>query len=419
MCSSCCRLAAFVIFVVNSLSTTKYSNFMKRGFLDKLIERIQLVQPHEVGQYLQDLAREKGFLETIFNSLLEGVIVTDPQGRIIYLNRVACDFFGLQGPENIGRLLSTVVPGLQLDFIAHTTDIISRDLEVFYPEQRFLNFYVAPLMSDETEAQPRSLVGRAIILRDMTSNRRQTAETIESERFSVATLLAAGVAHEIGNPLNSLTIHLQLLQRRLEKLPQEQRQELENSLSIANNEVARLDQIISQFLQAIRPAPLDLKLEDFNGIIVESLSFLEQEIRNRKVEIELVLGKNIPPLLLDRNQFKQALYNIIRNSFQAMKDGGVLRLATGIDETHIWVSIGDTGGGISTAEFDKIFQPYFTTKSDGNGLGLHVVQRIVRAHHGEIMLESAEGQGLIFTIRFPRHDRHVRFLPASEFSHSS
>lgn len=385
---------------------------MKRGFLDKLIERIQLVQPNEVGQYLQDLAREKGFLETIFNSLLEGVIVTDPQGHIIYLNRMACEFFALQGPENIGLLLSTVVPGLQLDFISDKIDVISRDLEIFYPEQRFLNFYVAPLMSDETEVQPRSLVGRVIILRDMTNSRRETEETIESERFSVATLLAAGVAHEIGNPLNSLTIHLQLLQRRIEKLPTTQRQELENSLSIAQNEVTRLDQIITQFLQAIRPAPMDLKVEDLNVVILESISFLEQEIHNRKVEIDLVLGKNIPRLLLDRNQFKQALYNIIRNSFQAMKGGGILRIMTGFDETHIWVSIGDTGGGISTSEFDKIFQPYFTTKNDGNGLGLHVVQRIVRAHHGEIMLESTEGKGLIFTIRLPRNDRRVRFLPA-------
>ncbi len=385
---------------------------MKRGFLGKLIERIQLVQPNEVGQYLEELAREKGFLETIFNSLLEGVIVTDAEGHIIYLNPMACEFFALQGPENIGRLLSTVVPGLQLDFISNKIDIISRDLEVFYPQQRFLNFYVAPLLSDESELQPRSLVGRVIILRDMTSAQRETKETIESERSSMATLLAAGIAHEIGNPLNSLTIHLQLLERRLEKLDKEQRYEFQKSLTIAQNEVIRLDQIISQFLHAIRPTPVDLKPENINEIILETVSFLEQEIKNRKVEVDLVLSEKIPQPWLDRNQFKQALYNIIRNSFQAMSNGGVLRVVTGFDETHICVSIGDTGGGIPTHEFDKIFQPYFTTKSDGNGLGLHVVQRIIRAHRGEIMLESSEGKGLIFTIRLPREDRRVRFLPA-------
>ncbi len=387
---------------------------MKQGFLDKLIERIRLVPPHEIGQYLQDLARDRGFLETIFNSLLEGVIVTNPQGNIIYLNRAACELFGLHGPENIGKVLSEIVPGLSAEFITQANEVTSRDLEVFYPEHRFLNFYVAPLMSEESEHGVKTLVGRAIILRDITSTRRQTEEALATERSEVATLLASEVAHEIGNPLNSLAIHLQLLERRLAKLPQEQREELQGSLSIAANEVTRLDQIITQFLKAMRPLPLQLKSEELNNVILEVLSFLKQEIENRNISLELALAKNLPPLSLDRDQFKQALYNIIRNSFQAMKGNGTLRVVTGSDETHLWVSIGDTGGGISIEQLDKIFQPYFTTKTDGNGLGLLVVQRVVRAHGGEIMLESAEGKGLVFTIRLPRPDRHVRFLPARE-----
>ncbi len=387
---------------------------MKQGFLDKLIERIRLVPPQEISQYLQDLARDRGFLETIFNALLEGIIVTDPQGRIIYLNRAACEFFALHGPGNIGKLLSDIVPGLSLDFITQANEVISRDLEIFYPEHRFLNFYVVPLMSDENENLVRTLAGRAIILRDITNTRRQAEEALATERSSVATLLASEVAHEIGNPLNSLTIHLQLLERRLAKLPKEQREELQHSLSVASNEVTRLDQIITQFLKAMRPVPLELKIEELNSITLEVLSFLKQEIENRNIELDLALEKNLPPLLLDRDQFKQALYNILRNSFQAMKEGGFLRVVTGCDETHLWVSIGDTGGGISTDQFDKIFQPYFTTKTDGNGLGLLVVQRVIRAHGGEIMLESAEGKGLVFTIRLPRQDRCVRFLPARE-----
>lgn len=387
---------------------------MKQGFLDKLIDRIRLVPPHEISQYLQDLARDRGFLETIFNSLLEGVIVTNPQGSIIYLNRAACEFFGLQGPENIGKILSNIVPGLSSEFVTQANEVISRDLEVFYPEHRFLNFYVAPLMSEENEYSIKTLVGRAIILRDITSTRRQAEEALATERSSITTLLASEVAHEIGNPLNSLTIHLQLLERRLSKLPKEQREELQGSLAIATNEVTRLDHIITQFLKAMRPLPLNLKMEDLNNVILEVLAFLKQEIENRNIVLELVLEKNLSPLLLDRDQCKQALYNIIRNSFQAMKESGTLRVMTGCDETHVWVSIGDTGGGVSIDQLDKIFQPYFTTKNDGNGLGLLVVQRVVRAHGGEIMLESTEGKGLVFTIRLPRPDRPVRFLPAKE-----
>lgn len=386
---------------------------MNRGFIDKLVERIRFVEPDDIGHYLQLLSKEKGFLETIFNAILEGVIVTDPQDRIIYMNRAACSFFGMNGAEHIGRTLGTAIAGLDLRSVARTGDVMSRDLEVFYPERRFLNFYVTPLMSDEEDSSRKELVGRAVILRDITEERRETQETIESERFSAVTLLAAGVAHEIGNPLNSLDIQLQLIERRLNKgLPGSgELSELGKSVAIARAEVVRLDQIISKFLKAVRPSPLESEPSDFNSLIIESVDFLKREIEDRGITVEIFPGKDLPSVTLDRDQIRQALYNVIRNSFQAMGGSGKLRVVTGCDDTHVWVSIGDTGGGIDPAVADRIFLPYVSTKSDGSGLGLHVVQRIVGAHGGEIDLKSAAGKGLLFTIRLPRDDRRVRFLP--------
>ena len=389
---------------------------MNKGFIDKLVERIRFVEPEDVGHYLQVLSREKGFLETIFNTILEGVIVTDPQDRIIYLNKTACSFFGMDGAEHIGRKLGEAIPGLDLKSVASSGDVLSRDLEVFYPQRRFLNFYVTPLMSDEKEPSRRSLVGRAIILRDITEAQREREQTIESERFSAVTLLAAGVAHEIGNPLNSLDIQLQLLERKLRKatLKGEEKLDLSESVAIARGEVRRLDQIISQFLKAVRPAPMERHPADFNKLILETVQFLRTEIENRGIKVELFPATNLPSVSLDSDQMRQALYNVIRNSFQAMGNKGNLRVITGSDDSHVWVSICDTGGGITASEIDKIFQPYYSTKEDGNGLGLHVVQRIVRAHGGEIILESADGKGLIFTIRLPRIDRRIRFLPSTD-----
>lgn len=386
---------------------------MDRGFIDKLVERIRHVEPADVGHYLQLLSEEKGFLETIFNAILEGVIVTDPQDRIIYLNKAACSFFGMVGAETIGRSLREAIPGLDLNAVARSGDMMSRDLEVFYPDRRFLNFYVTPLMSDDNDGEGSELVGRAIILRDITDERRETQETIESERFSAVTLLAAGVAHEIGNPLNSLDIQLQLIERQLNKGTKgaEETKGLKKSISVARGEVARLDQIITKFLKAVRPTPPEAEPSDFNALILESVNFLKSEIEDRGITVEIFPAKNLPPVTVDRNQIRQAIYNVIRNSFQAMENKGHLRVVTGTDDTHVWVSIGDNGGGIDPKVADKIFQPYFTTKKDGTGLGLLVVQRIVRAHGGEIDLKSAAGKGVIFTIRIPREDRRVRFLP--------
>lgn len=384
---------------------------MTKGFLDKLIERVRLVQPGEVQNYLVEIAREKGFLETIFNTILEGVIVTDPKGRIIYLNRAACGFFGIEADKNIGRPLGEVVRGLDWDALnGPGGETVNRDLEVFYPESRFLNFYVVPLMSDGADGGKPEIAGGAIILRDITQSRRATQETIESERFSALTLLAAGVAHEIGNPLNSLDIHLQLMQRQIRKLPTKSKAALEQSVSVARGEVARLDHIITQFLRAIRPQPLDLSPENINTIVEETLSFLAAEIENRDVLVETELDKNLPPLNLDRDQIKQAFYNVSRNAFQAMNSGGILRIRTYPDESHVNISFADTGGGISPEHISRIFEPYFTTKSGGNGLGLLIVRRIVRAHGGEVVIESAPGRGLTLTIRLPRADRRVRFL---------
>jgi two-component system, sporulation sensor kinase E len=380
---------------------------MKRGFLEKLIERIGLVQPGDVQNYLVEIAREKGFLETIFNAILEGLIVTDPAGRIIYLNRAACGFFGIRAEASLGKPLGEVVRGLDVGQISGPSEVVSRELEVFYPENRFLNFYVVPLMSEDTHEE---LAGRAIILRDITQNRRATQETIESERFSALTLLAAGVAHEIGNPLNSLDIHLQLVQRRIKKLPAKTRSELGESIQIARQEVARLDHIITQFLRAIQPQPLVTRMEDINRVIEESVAFLDVELKDRDILVELELDSSLPPLEIDRDQMKQAFYNIIRNAFQAMKTGGILRIRSRADETHELISFSDTGGGISPENISRVFEPYFTTKSTGSGLGLLIVRRIVRAHGGEVILESEQNRGLTLTIRLPRADRRVRFL---------
>lgn len=384
---------------------------MKRGFFEKLVDRIQRVQPGDVQSYLLELAREKGFLETIFDSILEGVIVTDPEGRVVYLNKAAAGFFGLDASGVPGKPIESVIRGLDWREIQGAVhEVVNREMEVFYPENRVLNFYVVGL--HDGEGVSAQIEGHAIILRDITESRRSAEKTIESERLDALTLLAAGVAHEIGNPLNSLGIHLQLLSRKLRKLPARTRASMEESVQVAAQEVARLDAIITQFLRAVRPQPANLRPDNLNEIVREALAFLEPEIRDRDILLETDFVPDLPLVSLDRDQIKQALYNILRNSFQAMKAGGFLRVQTAYDEVHVLVAFRDTGGGIPADHLSRVFEPYFSTKPGGSGLGLMIVQRIVRAHGGDVAIHSTEGMGVTVTLRFPRVERSVRLLEA-------
>ncbi|MDB6173624.1 MAG: zraS [Chthoniobacteraceae bacterium] len=388
---------------------------MNSGFLDKLIERIGRVRPEEVQNYLHRLADEKGFLETIFNAIHEGVIVTDQHGAMNYLNRAACELFGLEREECMGRALGERLRGLQWDQLIHAQKVVSREMEVFYPRHRFLNFYVVPLHLEtptgkRTGTVEQEMVGYAVILRDVTEHRRSTEETLQSERLSALTLLAAGVAHEIGNPLNSLHIHLQLMERKLRKVPASMRKELQSTLEVAREEIERLDSTVQQFLGAIRPARLEPTLESINALVQESVAFLRPELENRDILVEQELRSDLPLQEVDRNQFKQAIYNVIKNAFQAMKTGGILRIRTDLDDEFISITFTDTGGGISPENMSKVFEPYFTTKASGSGLGLLIVRRIVREHGGEIDLVSDEGKGLTLTIRLPMRQQRARML---------
>ena len=396
---------------------------MKAGFVEKLIGRLGKIGPEEVQNYFLRLAQEKGFLETVFNSIQEGIIVTDSKGRITYLNNAACQLFGIDADDSLGKRLDERIRGLDWNALSQE-GAVSRDLEIFYPTNRFINFYSVPLIierqSGESEPNGRKIdnrgepVGHAIILRDITETRRSEQQTLESERLNALTLLAAGVAHEIGNPLNSLNIHLQLIEREARKFDGAKRAELQESVEVARAEVNRLDSIISQFLRAIRPTHPQLRPENVNAIVEEAVRFFAPEIKDRDIVVEQELRSDLPLIDIDRDQMKQAFYNVIKNSFEAMKARGILRIRTDKDDSHVLIKFTDTGGGISAENLSRVFEPYFTTKTSGTGLGLLIVRRIVREHGGELSIESSEGKGLTLTIRLPHVDRRVRMLEAGD-----
>ena len=386
----------------------------KHSSLDRVLGRLDSLDSVSMTNLVQRLARERGLFEEIFNTLQEGVLVIGAEGEVKYANASAHRLLGLATDELTGQTLWRLVPGLRtsldgaLDGVAGAAlPVVAREFELKYPEPRSLRLYMVPFRGEGHGSERRF----AVILSDITKEKQTTEQRIEDERISSILLLAAGVAHELGNPLNSLTIHLQLIERKLKKLKAaKETASLAESIAICRGEVHRLDGIISNFLEAIRPRPPDLTETNLAEVLAEVLRFQQREFSDRGITVEAETPDVLPPVMADRNQIKQVFFNLTKNALEAMQPGGRLKIKSRVDDETVFLLFGDSGAGIKQEDLVKLFQPYHTTKSGGHGLGLMIVQRILRDHGGQVGIESKEGVGTVVTLQFPRKDRRVRLL---------
>ncbi|MGB0344200.1 MAG: sensor histidine kinase [Coraliomargarita sp.] len=388
---------------------------MKPSSLDKILGRIDDLDTVNLGILVQRLARERNLQETVFNTIQDGILVIDAEGTVQYANEAACGLIGLKA-EDVGQMrLWKMVPDLArsidpaaLDVSRAAKPLLTREVELSYPEHRFVRLYMVPLDARVGQSEAG---GYVIVLSDVTEEKVSIEEMIENERTGSIVRLAAGVAHELGNPLNSLTIHLQLMERRLARLEGSvEAGQLAESIEVCRGEVQRLDGIISHFLDAVRPRKPELNELDLIELVGEVLRVQEVELADRNLDVRVEVAEELPAILGDRGQLKQVFFNVVKNAMEAMEPGGRLRIVASGDDDYVYLKFRDTGSGIAEANLSRVFQAYFTTKSSGHGLGMMIVSRIMREHGGQVGIESREGEGTVITLQFPQQHRRSRLL---------
>ena len=344
-------------------------------FHDKVVDRIGKLDAEGLRRQYKALADEIGFFKSVFDSLDEGIVVLDSEGKVEYANAAGKELLPLLGIDE------------EFDDSRPAPDGISlREFEITYPEHRIIEV---------------KRVGRIIKLRDVTEKRAMEADAVESGRADAVGEMAASMAHEIGNPLNALSLNLQLLKR---KYPEEV------DLAVAQKELSRLNGIIREFLGAFRPAKAQLAPGSVADPLKDALAALKNVFEDRRIRVALDLPGTLPAVAVDRGQMEQVFFNLMKNALEAMKDGGELAIEIVHDDTSVSVGFRDSGSGMSDEALARLFEPFRTTKKKGTGLGLMISRRIVAAHGGEIAVSSEEGRGTTFTVKLPRLKKRVREL---------
>ena len=365
--------------------------------------------------FLNDrLARRRGFLEAVLQSIQEGVLVVSAEGAVVYANRTAETMLGFESEHARGRPVERFLPDVDWAALARNgggawDGVSSLELEVLRPQRRILSVTAFPLAAGDAAAEE---PGAVAILRDVTREREDAREALASQNARDMRMWAAQLAHEIGNPLNAISLNLQLMDRSVAGLPEgPDREDLAESLRISRDEVSRLDGLLRNSLNALRGGAPNLVPCDVLAVLQRALGTLRADIQEQGVSVDVAAPARLPPIPGDAEQLQQVFFNLVKNAVQAMSEGGRLAIALSADDRDLTVAFRDTGSGIAPEDFRRLFEPFHTTKSGGHGIGLAVVKRIVDAHGGRIDVSSKPGEGTCFRLVFPLATRRARRLP--------
>lgn len=347
------------------------------------------------------------YLANIMTDSADGIIGLNSDDEIVSWNRGAETMFGYLPDEVIGRHFSFLVPNElvedgELERLRERTitDGCIQNYETERITKEGKRIIVSLTRTAIRDAEGK-MVGSSAMLRDVTEKKKLEERLLHTERLATIGRMSAKVAHEIRNPLSSISLNTELLEEEIAGYKGVDSAEAKSLLRSISRELDRLTEITDDYLRFAKlPAPR-LKALTVNRLVTDLLSMLENEIQERGVTIKKRFTPRLPKVKVDQQQLRRALLNMLKNSLEAMPDGGGISVATSCDSDRVYISISDTGVGIEEDHMGRIFTPFFSTKEMGTGLGLPLAQQIVAEHGGEITCSSELGNGSSFVVALP------------------
>lgn len=332
----------------------------------------------------------------IIKNIPVGMVVIGADGKIVYLNVLAQSLLAISGEESRHMLAESVLPEPLLQLrttLGSGGGIIEKECLMVLPDGTSAPVNVRATNIAGEEGQH---IGYMFILQDLTELRRLELNARQREKLAAIGNLAAGVAHEIRNPLSSIKGYVTYFGSLFAEGSENRK-----AAAIMAGEVDRVNRVISELLEFARPSDLKVRKTDIKNLIDHCMRMIDHEAEFAHVRLTKTFHDNLPELVIDPDRFTQVLLNIFINALQAMPEGGELSLTAEQKENSFYLHISDTGKGIALDNLEDVFNPYFTTKPNGTGLGLAIVQKIIEDHGGAVRIRSKLGIGTTVTIELP------------------
>lgn len=371
---------------------------------------VSMMDRPQVENFVKKLLRTNHVLTEALDKSQTGVIITGHDGSIIYANAKAVQILPFRSKTRY-RYLPVWSCIMDKDISAYLKNCILRksgdnngdnnnepcekEFNIqFGSEVRII--YVSIDAADNSEAV-------IISFTDVTEDRKRELNMRHSASLATMSQAAGNFAHGIKNPLASFSLRLQILQRMLETRGTLKKEDVEDSLRVMTEEVDRLSSVVNSFLYALRPVDVVPRIGDITECVHSVVEFVKPEADKAGCRLTEEIAASLPRVMFDAVAMKEVLLNLVQNALQALegRKDGVVIVSVKPDGDFVRISVTDNGPGISQQDFEKIFQPYYTTKTRGTGLGLPLVYKIVREHNGEVACESRPNEGAVFTVSLP------------------